>query len=36
MRRGGGEPGEGRSMVRRGTLRDGGAGDGDDISRSES
>lgn len=33
---GGGDPGEGRSMVRTGTLKEGGAGDGEDISRSES
>lgn len=35
-RLGGGEPGDGRSMVSIGTLRAGGAGDGDDSSRSES
>lgn len=36
MRLGGGDPGEGLSIVRIGTLRDGGAGDGEDISLSES
>lgn len=36
VRLGGGDPGDGRSMVRIGTLREGGAGDGEDISRSES
>lgn len=36
VRRGGGEPGDGRSIMRTGTLNVGGAGDGEDISRSES
>lgn len=36
VRLGGGEPGEGRSIMRTGTLSTGGAGDGEDISRSES
>jgi hypothetical protein len=36
VRLGGGDPGEGRSIVSIGTLSTGGAGDGVDISRSES
>lgn len=36
VRRGGGDPGEGLSIIRTGTRRDGGAGDGEDNSRSES
>lgn len=36
VRRGGGDPGEGRSIVNTGTKSVGGAGDGDDISLSES
>lgn len=36
VRRGGGDPGDGRSIVKTGTLSDGGAGEGDDSSLSES
>lgn len=36
VRRGGGDPGEGLWIVRMGTCKDGGAGEGEDISRSES